>query len=254
MADTGEAQALREPRAARADLISNRLLGALRSRELDRLTPYLRKVDLERDTLLFDCGEDVTTTHFPCHATMISLLVVSQDGHEVEVANVGREGAIGGIVSAGFKPAYGRAVVRVPGFAFCIPTARLEDAKTQSPPLADLFARYADVLLAQMMQSTACNALHGVEQRYCRWLLSAHDRAGDEPLRLTQETLAQMMGVQRTTVTAVARSLQDQGVIAAGRGRIEILDRPALERRACECHDAVERHFQRMMPEVDATD
>ena len=158
---------------------------------------------------------------------------------------MGREGAIGGIVSAGFKPAYGRAVVRVPGFAFCIPTARLEDAKGQSPALADLFARYADVLLAQMMQSTACNALHGVEQRYCRWLLSTHDRAGDEPIRLTQETLAQMMGVQRTTVTAVARALQDDGLIATGRGRIEVLDRPALERRACECHDAVERHFQR---------
>ena len=254
MADTGEPQALREPHASRSDLISNRLLGALRPRELERLTPYLRKVDLARDTMLFDCGEDVTMTHLPCHATMVSLLVVSKEGQEVEVANVGREGAIGGIVSAGFKPAYGRAIVRVPGFAFCIPTARLEDAKSQSPALGDLFSRYADVLLAQMMQSTACNALHGVEQRYCRWLLSTHDRAGDEPIRLTQETLAEMMGVQRTTVTAVARALQDDGVIATGRGRIEILDRPLLEKRACECHDAVERHFQRLLPEVDTTD
>lgn len=254
MADTGEGPTLREAAASRADLVANRLLGALRARERDRLTPYLLKVDLPRGAVLFDCGEDVNTTHLPCHATMISLLVVSQEGQEVEVANVGREGAIGGIVSAGFKPAYGRAVVRVPGLAFSIPTARLEEAKSQSPALADLFARYADVLLAQMMQSTACNALHGVEQRYCRWLLSAHDRAGDEPLRLTQETLAQMMGVQRTTVTAVARGLQDHGVIATGRGRIEILDRPALERRACECHDAVESHFQRLLPEVDISD
>jgi CRP-like cAMP-binding protein len=254
MADKGETQAQRDPTAARSDLVSNRLLGALRRRELDLLAPHMRKVELPRDTMLFDCGEDVTTTHLPCHATMISLLVVSREGQEVEVANVGREGAIGGIVSAGFKPAYGRAVVRVPGLAFCIPTARLEDAKGQSPALADLFARYADVLLAQMMQSTACNALHGVEQRYCRWLLSAHDRAGEAPIRLTQETLAQMMGVQRTTVTAVARALQDDGLIATGRGRIEVLDRPALERRACECHDAVERHFQRLLPEVDVTD
>lgn len=254
MADTGETQTLREPIAARSDLVSNRLLGALRRRELDLLAPHMRKVELQRDAMLFDCGEDVITTHLPCHATMISLLVVSREGQEVEVANVGREGAIGGIVSAGFKPAYGRAVVRVPGYAFCIPTARLEEAKGQSPALADLFARYADVLLAQMMQSTACNALHGVEQRYCRWLLSTHDRAGDEPIRLTQETLAQMMGVQRTTVTAVARALQDDGLIATGRGRIEILDRPGLERRACECHDAVERHFQRLLPEVDIND
>ena len=251
MADTGETLTQREPHAGRADLVSTRLRGALGASELERLTPYLRKVELQRDTLLFDCGEDVTVTHLPCHATMISLLVVAQDGQEVEVANVGREGAVGGIVSAGFKPAYGRAIVRAPGFAFCIPTARLEDAKNQSPVLADLFARYADVLLAQMMQSTACNALHGVEQRYCRWLLSAHDRSGAEPIRLTQETLAQMMGVQRTTVTAVARTLQENGVIASGRGRIEILNRAALEKRACECHDAVERHFQRLLPEVD---
>lgn len=254
MADTGETSPLKEPGASRAELAANRLLGALRSQDLERLTPYLRKVELLRDMVLFDCGEDVNMTHLPCHATMISLLVVTQDGHEVEVANVGREGAIGGIVSAGFKPAYGRAVVRAPGFAFCIPTARLEDAKAQSPAIADLFVRYADVMLAQMMQSTACNALHTVEQRYCRWLLSAHDRSGDEPLRLTQETLAHMMGVQRTTVTAVARGLQDLGVITAGRGRIEVLDRPALEKRACECHDAVERHFQRLLPGVDLTD
>ncbi len=164
--------------------------------------------------------------------------------------SIGREGAIGGIVSAGFAPAYGRAVVRIPGAALSVPTNKLEEAKLRSPAPADLFARYADVLLAQMMQSSACNALHSIDQRTCRWLLSTHDRANDATIRLTQETLADMLGVQRTTVTAVAKALQDEGLIRTGRGRIEILDQPRLERRGCECHAQVEAHFQRMLPEV----
>ena len=103
-----------------------------------------------------------------------------------------------------------------------------------------------------MMQVTACNALHPIEQRACRWLLFAHDRSGDDPIRLTQETLAQMLGVQRTTISAVARVLQDNGIIHIGRGRVTVLDRPGLEKRACECHAAVEAHFRRVLPKVEA--
>ncbi len=242
------------PDEAAMSACANRLLAALKPRELARLTPHLRLISLARDQVLFDAGDDVVATHLPCGGTMVSLLVVSRDGQEIEVANVGREGALGGVVSAGFKPAYGRAVVRVAGHALTIPTARLEEIKGQSPAVADLFSRYADALLAQMMQSGACNALHTVEQRCCRWLLSVHDRAGAEPIRLTQEALAQMLGVQRTTVTAVVGVLQDQGVIGTGRGRMDVLDRTALERRACECHSAVENHFQRILPEVEVTD
>ena len=251
MADTAET-----PSSTRTILppgrAGNRLLAALRPGDLALLSPHLSLVTLEAGTVLFDAGEDIHTTLLPCHSTMASLLVVTRDGQEVEVASIGREGAIGGIVSAGFKPAYGRAVVRIPGTAMSLPTARLEEAKTRSPALTDLFARYADVLLAQMMQLAACNALHGIDQRICRWLLSTHDRAEDATIRLTQETLADMLGVQRTTVTAVAKALQDEGLIRTGRGRIEILDRRRLERRACECHDRIEAHFQRMLPEVEA--
>lgn len=254
MADTSEPLSPAAPVVGVPPYYANRLLAALHRRELDRVTPYIRVVELVRDQVLFDVGDDVVTTYLPCRGTMISLLVVSRDGQEIEVANIGREGAVGGVVSAGFKPAYGRAIVRVPGLSLALPTARLEEAKNASPILADLFSRYADALLAQMMQSAACNALHTVEQRCCRWLLSTHDRAGDEPIRLTQEALAQMLGVQRTTVTAVAGLLQEQGVIGTGRGRIEILDRAGLERRACECHDAVEQHFQHLLPEVEITD
>ena len=228
----------------------NRLLAALRPADLAQLAPFLSPIALTTGMTLFEVGEDIHTTILPCYSTMASLLVVTRDGDEIEVASIGREGAIGGIVSAGFKPAYGRAVVRIPGAALSIPTARLEEAKVRSPALHDLFSRYADVLLAQMMQSSACNALHSIDQRLCRWLLSTHDRANQATIRLTQETLADMLGVQRTTVTAVAKALQDEGLIRTGRGKIEILDRAKLERRACECHAQVEAHFQRMLPEV----
>lgn len=230
---------------------ANRLLAALRPEALADLAPYLSLVDLAGDAVLFDVGDDVEVTYLPCGPTQVSLLVVTSDGQEIETVSIGQEGAIGGMVSAGFKPAYGRAVVRTPGHAFCLPLHRLEEVKTRSSVVADLFHRYADVMIAQMMQTVACNALHPIEQRACRWLLFAHDRSGDEPIRLTQETLAQMLGVQRTTISAVARALQDAGIIHIGRGRVTVMDRPALEKRACECHDAVEAHFRRILPKVE---
>jgi hypothetical protein len=230
---------------------SNRLLAALRPDALAELAAHLVLVDLPADAVLFDVGDDVEHTYLPCGPTQASLLVVTSDGQEIEAASIGFEGAIGGVVSAGFKPAYGRAVVRVPGHAFCLPTAKLEEAKTRHAIVGDLFDRAADVFIAQMMQVAACNALHPIEQRVCRWLLFAHDRSGKEPIRLTQETLAQMLGVQRTTVSAVARVLQDARVIHIGRGKVEILDRPGLEKRACECHAAVEAHFNRILPALE---
>ncbi|MDB5457730.1 MAG: putative transcriptional regulator, Crp/Fnr family [Caulobacter sp.] len=241
-----------DPAAAPAAPSANRLLAALRAADLAALRPHLTPIALTRGQVLFDAGDDVHTTYFPCHATMTSLLVVTRDGQEIEVATIGREGAVGGVVSSGFKPAFGRAVVTLPGAAFSVPTARLDALKLVAPALADLFARYADVLLAQMMQSVACNALHNIEQRCCRWLLSTHDRAGDHVIPLTQESLAEMLGVQRTTVTAVAKTLQDEGLIRYSRGRVEILDRPRMERRACECYAAIETHFARLLPEVEA--
>ena len=227
---------------------SNRLLAALRPDALAELAAHMVLVDLPADAVLFDVGDDVEHTYLPCGPTQASLLVVTADGQEIEAASIGFEGAIGGVVSAGFKPAYGRAVVRISGHAFCLPTAKLEEVKLRHAAVGDLFDRAADTFIAQMMQVAACNALHPIEQRVCRWLLFAHDRSGKEPIRLTQETLAQMLGVQRTTVSAVARVLQDAKVIHIGRGKVEVLDRPGLEKRACECHAAVEAHFQRILP------
>jgi CRP-like cAMP-binding protein len=231
---------------------ANRLLAALSPRDFAVLEPHLERVELARGKVLFEPGDDVVTTYFPCHRTMASLLVVTRDGREVEAATIGREGAIGGIVSEGHKPAFGRAVVQIGGEALAIPTSHLEAAKTGSPRFTDLFSRYADALLAQMMQSVACNAIHTVEARACRWLLSTQDRAGDSVIQLTQESFAEMLGVQRTSVTAVAGTLAARGLIRNLRGRVEIVDRPGLERTACECYRAVEDHFARLLPEVDA--
>lgn len=230
---------------------ANRLLAALTPRDFAVLEPHLDLVTLPRGKVLFEPGDEVTTTYFPCHRTMVSLLIVTRDGREVEAATIGREGAVGGIVSEGHKPAFGRAVVQIGGEALAIATSHLEGAKGGSARFGDLFSRYADALLAQMMQSVACNALHRTEERCARWLLATHDRAGDKIIHLTQEALAEMLGVQRTTVTAVTGALQDRGLIRTHRGRVEVLDRKGLERAACECYRAVEDHFQRLLPEVE---
>jgi CRP-like cAMP-binding protein len=228
----------------------NRLLAALARSDRDLIAEHLSPIALRRGDVLFEPGEDVDTTYFPCRRAMISLRLATRAGQEIEAATVGREGALGGVVSAGHKPAYGRAVVHIPGGCFCIETARLEELKARSPAFGDLFARYADVLLAQVMQSAACNALHSIEERCCRWLLAAHDRAGDHSFPMTQQDLSDMLGVQRTSVTAVSSKLQAQRLISYRRGVVEVLDREGLERAACECYESVERHFARLLPGV----
>jgi CRP-like cAMP-binding protein len=241
---------MREPPARKLDRRCNRLLAALPARELAALEPHLKPVELPRGAVLFEPGDDVDTTFFPCRGTMASLLVVTRDGREVEAATIGMEGAVGGIVSEGHKPAFGRAVVQIPGRALAVATSDLEAAKTGSARFGELFSRYADALLAQMMQSVACNALHRADERCARWLLATHDRVGHDAIHLTQEALAEMLGVQRTTVTAVTGDLQARGLIRTRRGRVEIIDRPGLERAACECYAAVEAHFAELLPEV----
>ena len=173
---------------------------------------------------------------------MISLAVELNGGRSVEVASIGREGAVGGIVSCGHAPAFSRAEVLVGGPAFRVPMKALEEAKSRSPFIANLFCRFSDYLLAQVMQSVACNAFHSIPERAARWLLHAQDRAGDR-IELTQEAFAGLLGVQRTTVNAVIQSLQQEGLIATGRGVVRVIDRAGLKRRACECYERLEEHF-----------
>jgi CRP-like cAMP-binding protein len=226
----------------------NRLLAAIPAGEVALLRPYAHLVQLGHGEVLFEPEQDVVNTHFPLLGTLAALVVVLEDGRIAEAATMGYEGAIGGIVSAGEKPAFARAVIEVGGGAVRIETARIEKAKLRSPAIRDLFSRYADALLAQILQSVTCNAVHTLQQRYARWLLMTQDRIGSPELRLTQEAIGEMLGVHRATVIRVARGFQTEGTISYGRGRITILDRRGLEATTCECYEAVVRHYARILP------
>lgn len=239
------------PRPISEDALGgNRLLAALSPADRKLIHPHLLLVTLKRETVLIEAGEDVAHCHFPCDGTIAALVVALVDGTTAEAATIGREGAIGGIVSLGHKPAFARAVVRNAGLALRMESDRLEELKAASPSLRDMISRYADCLLAQVLQSVACNVLHSLEPRFCRWLLHIHDRTGGSDVPLTQELLAEMLGVQRTTVTAVAAALQGKGLIKTHRGRIKVQDRAGLEAAACSCHAAVVEHFNRVLPSV----
>jgi CRP-like cAMP-binding protein len=220
----------------------NRLLSTFNSEARGLIEPYGSMVRLEPGEVVLNRGDQVEASLFPIGATMISLAVELAGGRTVEVASIGLRGAVGGIVSCGQAPAFSRAEVLVGGSAFKVPMKCLEEAKARSPFIANLFCRFSDYLLAQVMQSVACNAFHSIPERAARWLLHAQDRAGDR-IELTQEAFAGLLGVQRTTVNAVIRSLQDEGLVTTGRGVVRIADRPGLKRRTCECYQKLEDHF-----------
>ncbi|MEO6248787.1 MAG: Crp/Fnr family transcriptional regulator [Sphingomicrobium sp.] len=221
----------------------NRLLATFDDEVRALIAPQAKLVNLERGDIIVAAGEPVAQSLFPFETLMVSMIVDLHGGRSVEVASIGKEGAVGGIVSCGHAPAFSRAEVQIAGPALCIPLEALEAVKRESRFVHNLFCRYADFLLAQVMQSVACNAFHSIEARSARWLLTAQDRVGGDKLALTQEALAGLLGVQRTTVNAVARQFQEHGLISYRRGSILVLDRAGLERQACECYSAVEEHF-----------
>jgi len=220
----------------------NLLLATFSSDARALLEHSAEMVELALGECIQERGQDADWSYFPFGTTMISLVVELADGRSVQVASIGREGAVGGIVSCGHAPAFALAQVMVPGPSMRVPMTALEEAKTRSPFLANLFCRFSDYLLAEVMQSAACNTFHSIQQRAARWLLTAQDRAGDR-IELTQEVLAGLLGVQRTTLNAVVRALQDEGLVAIRRGRIVVLDRAGLKRASCECYARVEEHF-----------
>jgi CRP-like cAMP-binding protein len=220
----------------------NRLLSSFSADARALIEPDGELIDLSPGQTVLHSGEHVRASLFPVGPTMISMAVELSGGRSIEVASVGREGAVGGIVSCGHAPAFSRAEVLVGGPALRVPMQALEEAKQRSGFINHIFCRYSDFLLAQVMQSVACNAFHSIPERAARWLLHAQDRAGDR-IELTQEAFAGLLGVQRTTVNAVVRSLQDEGLVAIGRGRLRVTDRVGLKRRACECYQRLEDHF-----------
>jgi CRP-like cAMP-binding protein len=218
----------------------NQLLTALSASDYSLLRPHLKDVRLEQGSVLQDHGERIQYVYFPVSG-MISLLSVMRDGKGVETVVVGREGALGAHCAFGIWHAYSRAVVQISGRAARIAGAQFQKVVRESERMGDLFLRYRELRLAQTQQSAACNALHGAESRLSRWLLQTSDVIGADMVPLTQEFLSQMLGVRRTTVTAIARTLQETGMIHYTRGRIEITDREKLEASACECYEVLRR-------------
>jgi len=229
----------------------NRLLATFSSDARALIEPFGTMVELETGDLVLNRGSDVNAALFPVGATMISMAVELSNGRSIEVALIGFRGAVGGIISCGHAPAFTRGEVLVGGPAFRVPMQALEDAKHRSPFIANLFCRFSDTLLSQVMQSVACNAFHSIPERAARWLLHAQDRTGDR-IELTQQGLAGLLGVQRTTVNAVLQALEHDGLISTGRGVIWVTDRVGLMHRSCECYQRLEDHFDAVIGERGA--
>ena len=227
--------------------IKNRLLLAMEPKELGILSKHLLHVTLEKGALLYDPGDQIDTIYFP-HDAVISLMTLMEGGEAIESATVGREGAVGLHAAVHPTRALSRAIIQVAGHCSRVPAKILAELWADLPTLRELSHRHSDALFGHAIQSVACNALHSVEARFCRWLLSCRDRIDSDRVALTQEFLADMLGVQRTTVTVVARTLQAAGLIRYRRGVVDILDRDSLEAIACECYGAVRKNYERLLP------
>jgi CRP-like cAMP-binding protein len=220
------------PREAPA-LGRNHLLAALAPDDFALLAPHLDESPLERGTVLQEQGERIDRVYFPCGG-LVSLVRSACEDAAIDTATIGCEGAIGLNAGLGSQIALGAAVVVMPGRTMHIAPQRLVEAAARSTSLRDMIVCYSDVLLAQVQQVVVCNTLHRLEERLCRWLVQASDRVGDT-LALTQEHLAGLLGVQRTTVTMICRRLQAEGILNVRRGRISIRDPAALEAKSCDC-------------------
>jgi CRP-like cAMP-binding protein len=221
-----------------SDQRENWLLKTLDWADFDLLVPHFRQVSLKQGSLLQEQEAPVERVYFPLSG-VISLVSVMQGGEVVETATVGREGAVGAFGGLGPWRAFTRAVVQLPGTAAVISVSPFQTAVSQSNQLRNLILRYKEALLGQVQQTAACNALHSLEARLARWLLQTLDRADGAELRLTQNFMAQMLAVRRSTVTVIASKLQYAGLIRYRRGLIQVLDRSRLEETACECYRTI---------------
>jgi len=218
--------------------LDNKLLAALPRDHFDRLAPYLTSISLPQGLVLYEAGDEVDQVYFP-HYGMLSLLAVLRDGKAIETATVGREGVVGAMAGLGLYKSLVRVVVQMPLALTKIAATHFRTVTATSDVIRNQCIRYNEVLLSQARVTAACNALHPIEARFCRWLLQSADRSASDLVPLTQEFLAEMLGVRRTSVTEVASKVQNAGVITYSRGVIKILDRPALMRMSCECYETL---------------
>lgn len=227
----------------------NQLLEALPKSDYERLASHLELVPMELGAVLYEPGARMRYVYFPT-TSIVSLLYVMEDGASAEIAIVGNEGILGISLFMGGETTPSRAVVQSAGHGFRLKAQMLKDEFSRFGPMLHLLLRYTQALITQMSQTAVCNRHHSVDQQLCRWLLLSLDRLASNELAMTQELIANMLGVRREGVTEAAGKLQDAGLIRYRRGRIIVLDRPGLEARSCECYEVVKTEFDRLLPYV----
>ena len=227
----------------------NHLLDALSPEEYERLLPQLELVEMRLGEALYESGGKLQHVYFPT-TSIVSLLYVMEDGASAEIAVVGNEGILGIALFMGGETTPSRAVVQSAGFGYRLKAQLLKQEFNRSGPMMNLLLRYTQALITQMAQTAVCNRHHSVEQQLCRWLLLSLDRLASNELTMTQELIANMLGVRREGVTEAAGKLQRSGLIYYSRGHIKVLDRPGLEARVCECYQVVKDEFDRLLPSL----
>jgi CRP-like cAMP-binding protein len=227
----------------------NHLLAALPAPDRERLLPHLERVAMPLGHVLYESGSELRHVYFPT-TSIVSLLYVMIDGASAEIAVVGNDGILGVALFMGGETMPNRAVVQSAGHAYRLQGALLKQEFSRSGELQHLLLRYTQALLTQMAQTAVCNRYHSLDQQFCRWLLLSLDRLPADELVMTQELIANMLGVRREGVTEAAGNVQRAGLIEYQRGRITVLDRAGLEARTCECYAVVKKEFDRLLPGV----
>ena len=227
----------------------NHLLAALPEGDYARLAPHLELISMKLGDVLYEPGVRLRYVYFPT-TCIVSLLYVMENGASAEIAIVGNEGILGISLFMGGETTPSRAVVQSAGYGYRLKAQLLKNEFGRFGPLLHLLLRYTQALITQMSQTAVCNRHHSVDQQLCRWLLLSLDRLASNELSMTQELIANMLGVRREGVTEAAGKLQDAGLIRYQRGQITVLDRPGLEARSCECYQVVKTEFDRLLPYV----
>jgi CRP-like cAMP-binding protein len=245
---------LREPRAQEPSLSmpspkKNHLLSSLPEAVWERWVPMLEAVELPLGSVLYESGMTLSHVYFPTTA-IVSLLYVMEDGASAEIAVVGNEGIVGISLFMGGETTPSRAVVQSAGKGYRLSAAHIKTEFDFAGPVLHLLLRYTQALITQMAQTAVCNRHHSLDQQLCRWLLLSLDRLHGNELVMTQELIANMLGVRREGVTEGALKLQRAGLISYSRGRITVLDRPGLESRSCECYAVVKKEYDRLLPSM----
>jgi CRP-like cAMP-binding protein len=228
------------------DPTHNRLLAALPQEDYERILPHLGHVTFKLGEVVYESGGQIEHIYFPTTA-IVSLLYLMENGSSAEMGTAGREGLVGVALFMGGNTMPNRAVVQSAGAGVRMRAQVLRDEFARGGAFQRLLLRYTQALLTQLSQTAVCNRLHAIEQQLCRWLLLSHDRTDSDELVMTQELIANMLGVRREGVTAAAGRLQEQGLISYVRGRITILDRRGLEAAACECYKVVKDEYERLL-------